>query len=207
MSSGGIENDHRQISRIAGHIWNNLPEEQKAEYRRRAEEEAAAHKAAYPDYRYAPVGRPRAVVRHKIKRSIDDETLRCRKVAELFMTGMKGKELDMAIKTLNDKLTSEPITYTINRASPKRPSIRKRKDEPLISALKSSPSFPERMDRVKSVRILCPPPSGNTDDPLAVSASRSRASPYDVSHLLKNLNSSETVRFFFTPSTSSTVND
>ncbi|KAF9652043.1 HMG-box, partial [Thelephora ganbajun] len=50
----GIERDHRHISRIIGHCWNSLPEEQKRIWRAKAEEEKQEHLKKYPGYRYSP---------------------------------------------------------------------------------------------------------------------------------------------------------
>ncbi|KIJ38500.1 hypothetical protein M422DRAFT_89750, partial [Sphaerobolus stellatus SS14] len=54
MKERGIESDHRQISRIAAHVWNGLSEEQKGPYRRQAKAEQDEHKLRYPEYKYSP---------------------------------------------------------------------------------------------------------------------------------------------------------
>ncbi|KAK7471942.1 hypothetical protein VKT23_000048 [Stygiomarasmius scandens] len=48
------ERDHRQISRLTGVMWNQLPEDQKEVFRREAEAVKKEHMAKFPDYKYAP---------------------------------------------------------------------------------------------------------------------------------------------------------
>ncbi|KAF9074450.1 high mobility group box domain-containing protein, partial [Rhodocollybia butyracea] len=49
-----IEHDARHISRIVGHLWNNMSEEDKAPYRLMAENEKLEHQQRYPNYRFTP---------------------------------------------------------------------------------------------------------------------------------------------------------
>ncbi|KAF8588435.1 hypothetical protein K439DRAFT_1613475 [Ramaria rubella] len=122
MSEKGIESDHRHISRIAAHVWNNLDEDKKAEYKQRADQEKAEHKAAYPSYRYAPVGRPRAavIIQRKAKRDTTDDATRCRKIAELLLSGMDDEEFQKAAKELDEGIVDVELTQRTSRAAPKR---------------------------------------------------------------------------------------
>lgn len=45
-----VERDHRHISRIVGHLWNNTSEEDKAPYRLMAEQEKLEHRRKYPGW-------------------------------------------------------------------------------------------------------------------------------------------------------------
>ncbi|KZV71468.1 hypothetical protein PENSPDRAFT_558573, partial [Peniophora sp. CONT] len=47
-----VENDHRNISRIAGAVWKKLDVGQRLPWTTRAIDEKRVHKARYPDYRY-----------------------------------------------------------------------------------------------------------------------------------------------------------
>lgn len=137
-SEQNVETDHRQISRIAAYIWRDLSEDEKAEYKRRAEEEKAAHKAAYPDYRYAPIGRPRATVRQKSKRNNNEEIYRCRAVAELYLSGLQGKQPESPAVSLDEKSTYDsllvdPDTSSSQRSPRRHLSTRKRKEKPRVS--------------------------------------------------------------------------
>ncbi|KAI9003643.1 high mobility group box domain-containing protein, partial [Gaertneriomyces semiglobifer] len=48
----GITNN--EISKIVAEMWKNEPEEVKAVYKNRAEEERKRHRLMFPDYKYAP---------------------------------------------------------------------------------------------------------------------------------------------------------
>ncbi|GLB36570.1 putative high mobility group [Lyophyllum shimeji] len=110
--SKSVEHDHRHISRIIGHCWNQLPEEEKDVWRRRAEQEKIEHSKKYPGYRFSPHARTKQVVKRKVKRNGDDELLRCKQVAELLLAGKAGTELDHAVKTIDStsgREKSQPV--------------------------------------------------------------------------------------------------
>jgi len=92
-----VEHDNRQISRIIGHCWNEMPEEQKDYWRIRAENEKLEHSRKYPDYRFIPTARTKKAVKRKTNRNTDDDILRCRRVAELLLEGKEGDELVSAV--------------------------------------------------------------------------------------------------------------
>ncbi|KAG6903002.1 hypothetical protein C0995_008575 [Termitomyces sp. Mi166 len=102
--SKSVEHDHRHISRIIGHCWNQLTEEGKAVWRRRAEQEKIEHQIKYPGYRFSPNVRTKQVIKRNVKRNGEDEMLRCKKVAELLLAGKAGKELDNAVKSIDISL-------------------------------------------------------------------------------------------------------
>ncbi|KAH9475097.1 HMG-box protein STE11 [Psilocybe cubensis] len=47
-----VENDHRNISRIIGRIWNQMSEEQQKPWQKMAAQEKINHHKIYPDYRF-----------------------------------------------------------------------------------------------------------------------------------------------------------
>ncbi|KAJ6627013.1 high mobility group box domain-containing protein, partial [Mycena sp. CBHHK59/15] len=49
-----VEADHRHISRIIGHCWSELSEEEKFEWRVKADIEKLEHAKMYPNYRFTP---------------------------------------------------------------------------------------------------------------------------------------------------------
>ncbi|KAL1663556.1 hypothetical protein GGF50DRAFT_102840 [Schizophyllum commune] len=51
------ERDHRNVSRNAGELWNNLTEAERDKYRRIAKMKKQMHARMYPDYKYTPVFR------------------------------------------------------------------------------------------------------------------------------------------------------
>lgn len=81
-----IERDHRDISRIAAICWNNLDDETKGVYRKRAKEYRALHRLQHPEYRHSPAlqenvrrGRRRTAKNG----SVEDE--RCKRLAVKVM--------------------------------------------------------------------------------------------------------------------------
>ncbi|KIM54235.1 hypothetical protein SCLCIDRAFT_99844, partial [Scleroderma citrinum Foug A] len=52
-----VERDNRNVSRIAGRYWNELTNEQRAPFRKMAEEAKVRHAELYPEYKYAPTFR------------------------------------------------------------------------------------------------------------------------------------------------------
>lgn len=52
-----VERDNRNVSRIAGRLWNDLSEEQRAPFRKMAGEAKVRHAQLYPEYKYTPTFR------------------------------------------------------------------------------------------------------------------------------------------------------
>lgn len=170
-SDQNIETDHRQISRIAAYIWRDLAEEKKAEYKRRAEEEKAAHKAAYPDYRYAPIGRPRATVRQKSKRNNNEEIYRCRAAAEMYLSGLQEKQSDgsSATMSLDEKSTSDsvladPDTSSSERVARRRLPSKKRKERSCVAPSEEEKKY--TVVEVSNNQILDHPQSPLNSSPI-----------------------------------------
>ncbi|KAF5312659.1 hypothetical protein D9619_003093 [Psilocybe cf. subviscida] len=95
--SRNVEHDNRHISRIVGHYWNQMSEEEKDVWRKRADQEKVEHMRKYPGYKFAPLARTKKLKRN-VKRNGDDEMERCRLVAELLLEGKQGDELLTALK-------------------------------------------------------------------------------------------------------------
>ncbi|TFK40920.1 hypothetical protein BDQ12DRAFT_733281 [Crucibulum laeve] len=115
-----VEKDHRHISRIIGHCWNKLSEEEKSVWRRKAEQEKAEHIQRYPDYRFAPHIRAKKPVKRRGKRNGADELLRCQQVADLLLAGKQGDELAHAVKNMNPLATSTTLEHPGKPKSSKR---------------------------------------------------------------------------------------
>ncbi|KAF8665147.1 hypothetical protein AX16_000613 [Volvariella volvacea WC 439] len=79
-----IERDHRDISRIAAHCWNQLDEKERTRFQKMAEERKQQHRQQHPDYKYAPMFRKKPGKR-KPKKSRTAEEERCRKLASIVM--------------------------------------------------------------------------------------------------------------------------
>ncbi|TFK76675.1 hypothetical protein BDN72DRAFT_829825 [Pluteus cervinus] len=93
----GVEHDHRHISRIIGHCWNQMPEEDKNVWRRRAAQEKLEHERKYPGYRFMPSTRTKKPIKRKVKRNSEEELDRCKRVATLMLSGKTGDELERAV--------------------------------------------------------------------------------------------------------------
>ncbi|KAG6857652.1 hypothetical protein H0H87_010221 [Tephrocybe sp. NHM501043] len=114
--SKSVEHDHRHISRIVGHCWNNLNDDQKQIYRDKARDEKREHSIKYPDYRFTPNVRTKQVIRRKVKRNGEDEMQRCKDVANLILLGKQGEELDHAIKSIDRSLGRQSPTSESKKA-------------------------------------------------------------------------------------------
>ncbi|KAF8060971.1 hypothetical protein FPV67DRAFT_315997 [Lyophyllum atratum] len=129
--SKSVEHDHRHISRIIGHCWNQLPEEEKDTWRRRAEQEKIEHGEKYPGYRFSPNTRTKQVVRRNVKRNGKDELLRCKQVAELLLAGKAGKELDHAVQSIDSSSGREISPPLLFKKEPSHP-LSDRNDAPVF---------------------------------------------------------------------------
>ena len=95
-----VEHDHRHISRIIGHCWNQMPEEDKNVWRRRAAQEKLEHERKYPGYRFMPEVRLKKPLKRKTKRNTKEELDRCKQVADLLLAGKSGGELEKVVKRI-----------------------------------------------------------------------------------------------------------
>ncbi|TFK76715.1 hypothetical protein BDN72DRAFT_5542 [Pluteus cervinus] len=111
-----IERDHRDISRIAAHCWNNLDEASKAPFQRLAEQRKLEHKVQHPDYKYAPVSAKKRPTKNKVKKNAQDEEERCRQLACFVMAGVQPGDLNEALKQ------EQGSTEAARTASPSTPA-------------------------------------------------------------------------------------
>lgn len=125
----GIERDHRHISRIIGHCWNSLPEEEKRIWKAKAEEEKQEHSRKYPDYRYSPMTRTDRPIKRNVNRNGEKDKQRCKKVAELLLAGTEGSALENAVKELDANEEHFPT-----RDSPTSPCSSQSPATPLFSS-------------------------------------------------------------------------
>lgn len=127
-----IEHDHRHISRIIGHCWNSLPEEEKRIWRVKAEEEKQEHLKKYPGYRYSPNTRTKKPVKRNVNRNGEKDKQRCKKVAELLLLGAEGSALENAVKELD--AGNEGCSSIQTRDSSTSPTSSQSPITPLFSA-------------------------------------------------------------------------
>ncbi|KAG7085889.1 hypothetical protein E1B28_003423 [Marasmius oreades] len=108
-----VEHDHRHISRIIGHLWNNLSEAEKDVYRAKAEREKFEHTIKYPNYRFTPGVRGKRPIKRKVKRNGTEDLMRCKKVADLLMKGKEGDDLKVALMTEGNHPSSPVVEGSI----------------------------------------------------------------------------------------------
>lgn len=88
-----VERDHRQISRIAGSLWNSLGDAERAPYHQLADEAKKEHARKYPQYKYSPIYRKDKPAKRKPKQDHVQKVLRCETVARLIQRGFEGDDL------------------------------------------------------------------------------------------------------------------
>jgi len=172
----GIERDHRHISRIIGHCWNSLPEEEKRIWRARAEEEKQEHLRKYPGYRYSPITRTDKPIKRNVNRNGEKDKQRCKKVAELLLSGTEGSALEIAVKELD--ASNAGYSSALAQNSPTSPTSSQSPITPLFS---SKPLY--RDEAQDSSKFL--PPQKNLSPGLPT-FSLSMLTPPDVSFEVSN---------------------
>lgn len=101
-----VEHDHRHISRIVAHYWNNMSESEKQVYRFKADTEKMEHIKRHPGYRFKPKTRPKkTIIKRKVKRNGEDDVERCRRVADLLRAGKEGNDLVQAVNAIENPST------------------------------------------------------------------------------------------------------
>ncbi|KAF6764500.1 hypothetical protein DFP72DRAFT_872057 [Ephemerocybe angulata] len=124
---GSIETNHGSLSKIIGNCWRSLPLDEKKVWETRAKHEKAAHKIAYPNYRFRPVhnknkkkdggevapstssnsanskaGTKGGDKKDKHEQTFEEE-IRCEEVTQLLLEGKKGEELAQALRDLEKR--------------------------------------------------------------------------------------------------------
>ena len=89
-----VERDHRNISRIAGRLWNDLDPADRVPYLILADEAKRRHSKLYPGYKYAPVPRRDHSGKRKAKPDHSQKVRRCEKVVRLVQRGFVGDALE-----------------------------------------------------------------------------------------------------------------
>ena len=88
----GIEQDHRQLNRMASSEWKKLPQEVKQRFKDAAHRAKVEHAAKYPEYRFTP--KPRGDRRRRRTRRNEPEViLRNEEAASLVSQGITGDAL------------------------------------------------------------------------------------------------------------------
>lgn len=144
-STGPLSNvSPTTLSTIVGMTWRNLPEEERSLWNEKARVAREEHKRLYPSYRYqpAPTADEKAAAR-ATKRKMKEGTVpradveRCEEISRLLVEGLRGEELEAAIKSFDE-----------TRASLKREEV----DHVTALTPSRSSSLPNSPRRVKAPR-------------------------------------------------------
>lgn len=106
--AAGVERDHRHISRIVGHCWNMLSDNEKDEWRRLAEREKLEHQRLHPGWKFRPSPREKKPLKRKVKRNGPEDLARSRKLAVLVREGKSGAALQSAFLRSSEEPFSSP---------------------------------------------------------------------------------------------------
>ncbi|RXW18434.1 hypothetical protein EST38_g7410 [Candolleomyces aberdarensis] len=185
-----VERDHRHISRIAGHYWNQMPEEEKNVWRRKADQEKVEHEMKHPGYRFCPMARTKKPVKRKVKRNGAEDLLRCKQLADLLISGKEGEELLVAAKTLEP---TEPDTTSSSSLNLDSLSIKDKSDDPPFR----SPLLPPQSLDAASCTPTSSMESSPTDESFSYRSPRipPAAAVYGAQHIMVATQSSESVLF------------
>ncbi|KAF6766444.1 hypothetical protein DFP72DRAFT_18927 [Ephemerocybe angulata] len=148
-----VERDHRHISRIIGHCWNKMSEEEKDVWRRKADQEKMEHELKHPGYRFSPTARTKKPVKRKVKRNGAGDLLRCEKVAELLLSGKAGEDLEEAVKSLGPPVDEELMVLASPICETSISSMPSKSDEPPFRSPLLAPASVQN----STTRHLCSP--------------------------------------------------
>ena len=113
----GIEQDHRQLNRMASSEWRKLPPEAKQRFKDAAYQAKVEHSIKYPGYRFTP--KPRGDRRkRKTKRNEPEVLLRNEEAARLVSQGVTGDALREALAEYDRRSTEENQHCTVSTSSP-----------------------------------------------------------------------------------------
>lgn len=111
-----IEQDHRQLNRMASSEWRKLPQDVKQRFKDAARRAKVEHAMKYPEYRFTP--KPRGDRRRrKTKRNEPEVLLRNEEAARLVSQGVTGDALLEALADYDRRATAEQRP-TFREASP-----------------------------------------------------------------------------------------
>jgi hypothetical protein len=113
----GIEQDHRQLNRMASSEWRKLPPEAKQRFKDAAHQAKVEHSIKYPGYRFTP--KPRGDRRkRKTKRNEPEVLLRNEEAARLVSQGVTGDALRQALTDYDRRCSDEKQNCVASTPSP-----------------------------------------------------------------------------------------
>lgn len=113
----GVEQDHRQLNRMASSEWRKLSPEAKQRFKDAAHQAKVEHSIKYPGYRFAP--KPRGDRRkRKTKRNEPEVLLRNEEAARLVSQGVTGDALREALADYDRRCSDEKQHGAVSTPSP-----------------------------------------------------------------------------------------
>jgi hypothetical protein len=102
-----VGNDHRQVSRLAGELWQKLTPGQKAPFQHAAMLEKSRHQLLYPDYKYSPGSKQSNMTKRTFK-TLESAEEWAQRIANLISSGIEGVDLSDAIRRSSLLLKQSP---------------------------------------------------------------------------------------------------
>lgn len=158
-----VERDHRQISRIAGELWNKMSEVERGPFKAKAEEAKRLHALTYPNYKYTPVYRKEKTAKRK-KADNSDKIHRCQQVARLMQRGFTGDELKREMErreAAGDDYASDVSEYV---QAPRRKKTRKSISHKRVAS--PAPRPPRDPKRPREPKVVAVKAESEDDHPL-----------------------------------------
>ncbi|KAJ3541393.1 hypothetical protein NMY22_g3903 [Coprinellus aureogranulatus] len=164
--STDVETNHSTLSKIIGMTWQNLPEEERRVWHRKAKQAEAEHRKKFPQYAFKPVHSKKGGTKRKAREVGPKDQKRCAKIAELLVQGKKGKELDDAVQEFDKTHVPEivmrfeaPITEHSFSRSCSAPAPEREAPSPRKPRCASSASSGSRRSTPASALSISPSPA------------------------------------------------
>lgn len=173
-----VETNHSTLSKIIGMTWQNLPEDERQVWHRKAKQAEADHRAKFPQYAFKPMhSRKAGGAKRRVREVGPKDHVRCAKIADFLVQGLKGKALDAAIKEFDKTHVPEIVTRfeaPITEASFTRPAATIQQERPRSSG-------PRKSRSASSASSYCSSPSVGFSSPSpAPSTQVSSSSSWDA---------------------------
>ncbi|EAU83886.2 hypothetical protein CC1G_11980 [Coprinopsis cinerea okayama7 len=165
--STGVETNHSTLSKIIGMTWQNLPNEERQVWHRKAKLAEEQHRLKFPQYAFKPLHSKKKGGKRKVREVGPKDQTRCAKIAELLVQGKKGKELDEAVKEFDKHHVptivtrfEAPITeQSFRRSSSEPASVKEEEGAPAgLSTKPRAASSSQVSCRSASSAPSCPSP-------------------------------------------------
>lgn len=108
-----VETNHSTLSKIIGITWQSLPDQERQIWHQKAKEALEEHKRRFPKYAFRPVqtkAKGAASEKRKVREVEPKDIKRCKKIAQLLVSGKKGQELENAIQEFDKHHVPEVVT-------------------------------------------------------------------------------------------------